>query len=412
MKRAVLLLLTACASQSRPAARPDTETAAAPAPARAAVGRAGPGIPDLVFVLAGQSNMEGGAYVDGRQTPSDDVLAFKPTDLQWKPAVEPLHGAKAVPDLAGFGAGPPWTPSLERPKQLGLGPGVAFGKEMAQRTGKKIGLIPVAVSGASMDMWDPARHSDPSSLYGKMLATVRASGLPVAGVLWFQGEADALGGGGTAGAYAQKLEAFIAAVRRDFGSREIPFVYAQISRFVGADAVNAPFWNFVQEAQRKLGPRLARTAVVTSVDLPLDDPVHLGTEGAKRVGSRFAKAMARILGIPGAPDFGPTLSKIEWEETRRDRIRVTYARVNGALRPSGHVLGFSVAAADGSPGPAVFDASVDLNRRECVIVRLATAAPEGATLSYGRGLDPACDLRDAEDHGAPVFGPHPLDPPP
>ena len=51
-------------------------------------------------------------------------------------------------------------------------------------------------------------------------------------------------------------------------------------------------WNAVQEAQRRLPERVPNTAVVSVIDLELDDAIHVGTQGLKR---------ARAARWPGSP---------------------------------------------------------------------------------------------------------------
>ena len=57
------------------------------------------------------------------------------------------------------------------------------------------------------------------------------------GVLWYQGESDAMGGGPKV--YPKVFSDFIAAVRSDFGQPELPFYYVQIGRFVNGSIPKA-----------------------------------------------------------------------------------------------------------------------------------------------------------------------------
>src|SRR5208282_3684892 len=122
------------------------------------------------------------------------------------------------------------------------------------------------------------------SLYGSMLRQVRLAGGKVKGVLWYQGESDALSGPETSKSYQRVFTDFIASVRSDFGQPELPFYYVQIGRFIsGADPKG---WNTVQEAERLIPDRVPNTAVVSVVDLELDDLIHVGTHGLIRAGRR------------------------------------------------------------------------------------------------------------------------------
>jgi len=56
----------------------------------------------------------------------------------------------------------------------------------------------------------------------------------------------------------------------------------------------------------------------------------------------------------------------------------------------------------------IFDAAVG-NARDTVVLKLAGPVPEKASLWYGYGLDPYCNLTDGADMAVPVFGPIALD---
>ncbi len=163
-----------------------------------------------------------------------------------------------------------------------------------------------------MEQWNPAKKErGGSSLYGSMLRQVKLAGGKVSGVLWYQGESDALGGAWKV--YPKVFTDFIAAVRSDFGQPELPFYYVQIGRFVnGSDPKG---WNAVQDAQRVLVDRVPNTAVVSVIDLELDDCIHVGTQGIKRPAS----------GWPGSPSASCSgrLAQPPRPLTASSRVRTT-----------------------------------------------------------------------------------------
>src|SRR5687767_12953069 len=130
-RRMILLLLLALAPAATSAAAPAT---AAPATRPAAVT-----LPDKshlhLFLMMGQSNMAGrGAVGEEDRTPQPRVLVFT-ADERWEPAVEPI--------------------TRDRKSGLGVGPGLAFGKAMAERDpAVTIGLIPCAVGGTPLSRWE------------------------------------------------------------------------------------------------------------------------------------------------------------------------------------------------------------------------------------------------------------------
>ena len=207
-----------------------------------------------LWVLAGQSNMEGyGALIDVQQ-PSPLVHSFDMAD-RWGAAEEPLHTLVNAADPVH------WPLNAQKvPEQLtgerfenyvvnrkkGAGIGLPFAVEMLQRTGIPVGLIPCSHGGTSMEQWNPAlKDREGESLYGSMYRRARAAGGQVKGVLWYQGESDA--NPRAAAAFLRKFEAFVKAVRADFNQPDLPFYYVQIGRHI--DKNNLVEWNKVQADQ-------------------------------------------------------------------------------------------------------------------------------------------------------------------
>jgi type 1 glutamine amidotransferase len=78
------------------------------------------------------------------------------------------------------------------------------------------------------------------------------------------------------------------------------------------------------------------------------------------------------------------------------------------LKPERHIAGFSIRKEDGTNIPLIFEASVG-KARDTVILKLTGRVPAKASLWYGYGLDPYCNLTDGLDMAVPVFGPIALD---
>jgi type 1 glutamine amidotransferase len=78
------------------------------------------------------------------------------------------------------------------------------------------------------------------------------------------------------------------------------------------------------------------------------------------------------------------------------------------LKPERHIAGFSIRKEDGTALPLIFEACVG-NARDTVVLKLDKPLLEKASLWYGYGLDPCCNLTDGADMAVPVFGPIALD---
>jgi len=411
-----------------------------------------------LWVLAGQSNMQGvGDLID--VTPPHPRVMMLGMDGKWGQAEEPLHWLVDSPDPVH--SGDPKT-RVERSawehktRKKGAGLGLPFAVAMVESTGVPIGLIACAHGGTSMEEWNPAKKEEGGhSLYGSMLRQVNLAGGKVKGMLWYQGESDSMGQGGAWKVYPKVFANFIAAVRADFGQPELPFYYVQIGRFVsGADPTG---WNAVQDAQRLMPERVPNTAVVSVIDLELDDGIHVGTQGMKRTGQRLARiALRELFGHVGATT--PTLDRVTkgpsntvivkfkgvnmsavapssmggmgvgggmggmgpggglrsialTEQAARDGqvSAMSPGDYNGlGLKPERHIAGFSIRKEDGTKIPLIYEAGVG-KAPDTVILKLSGPIPEKAALWYGHGMDPYCNLTDGLDMAVPVFGPIALD---
>ena len=87
-----------------------------------------------IYILMGQSNMAGrGAVEKEDKTPHPRVLMLQTNDT-WVPAIEPL--------------------TRDPNKVHGVGPGLAFGKAMAEKfPNVTIGLVATAVGGTPLSRW-------------------------------------------------------------------------------------------------------------------------------------------------------------------------------------------------------------------------------------------------------------------
>ena len=365
-----------------------------------------------LWVLAGQSNMEGVGNLLDVESPEERVRSFDQTDV-WGQAIEPLHRLVDAADRVHWrknaeGQVAKLTgPALEEyiaKRKKGAGLGLPFAKQILLRTGIPIGLIPCAHGGTSMDQWSPdLKDKQGDSLYGATLRRVIAAGGRVKGLLWYQGESDA--SPKAAPEYSAKMEKLIAAFRQDFAQPDLPFYYVQIGRHV--NYTNADEWNQVQEAERRLESRIPRVGMVPAVDLTLDDGIHVSTPDLKRLGRRLADMVTHDL-YPEVAKYQPYKRGPRPAGAKRDGnvVRILFAEVNGKLITTGRLNGFVICDAAGKPLPIVFHQQIDPADGNAVLLHIGLAPlPAGATVRYGAGRDPYVNLNDELDMGTPVFGP-------
>ena len=397
-----------------------------------------------LWVLSGQSNMVGNGRLEDLETTHELVHNFNMRD-EWQVAEEPLHSLaesidevhwKHASHLLSLWAKPGQQPDgpltgedgarFRKNRQHGAGLALTFSKEMVRRTGIPIGLVPCAHGGtsigpgtASWPGWDPAlKERGRKSLYGAMMERFHVVGGKVKGVLWYQGEADMREE--RASEYAERFRGLIEAIRADFGQPDLPFYYAQIGRYV---TENRMHWNKIQEVQRLAEQTIPNVGMVASVDLGLDDIIHISGNGLKRAGHRFANLVCHDLfpEVEACRDLkrGPRPDRAyvkvnrgrldPWGGDRRT-LYVEFSDVNGQLRSAGRLSGFSIRDTDETEILAIFRAFVDPESPSRVVLELGRGIPNeplppGAKLWYGWGSDPYCNLVDEANMAAPVFGP-------
>ncbi len=351
-----------------------------------------------VWVLGGQSNMQGRGILTEREKPHPLVRAFYMDDA-WRVAEDPLHNMWATVDQVHIdlsGGRPPVD------KVMGTGPGVSFGREMQKLTKIPQGLLVCGHGGTSMAQWSPQlKNKGGASLYGATLRRFRKNGSKVAGIVWYQGESDA---DGTASlVFGQNMIELVRSFRKDLGDGNLPLVMVQLGRVIDPARDPKP-WNLIQETQRTLPQRVKRLATVPAIDLDLEDNIHVRGKEQCVLGRRLARAMHFMLTGKGYPEIQPDKIEIKkgilpdiWTD-----VVVTFKNVAGRLQSKGLAKGFALNTQDYGyradlKGPRVYYRTLVLPNEiyKC-------------RMQYGAGCNPACNVTDSAGRSLPVFGPMPL----
>lgn len=361
-----------------------------------------------VWILAGQSNMEGVGHMtaeDLQFRPQPDVRALFLSN-NWGAAQVPLHdlgGAHfKVHDLL-LGA--------SKPAAVSVGPGLSFALRMKAYTGVPQGLICCAHGATNLAChWDPSIRNlgTDKSLYAAMAQRVTENGGSVRGIFWYQGCSDAENG--ISEVYGANMEQFVAACRADFGEN-LPFVQVQIGR-----TINRPnedycrWWNRIQEQQRLLSQKIPHFCTLSAISKGLDDFIHLDSPSQKALGEEAAEAMYYLVfgtdarGCLPPPDFaGMRVETIDFNNWAVLHLR--YANLHGGLHAQSRPVGFSVIDRRPEHMPQLVY-KVTLEHDEALVHVAATAQElHGLELYYGYGQDPVCNITDAAGRAIPVMGP-------
>ncbi len=357
-----------------------------------------------VWLLGGQSNMQGCGFVPKQPLQADEqVRAFYMND-RWAVAKDPIHNMWECVDQVHIdicGARP-----AKPGRDWGVCPGPAFGNEMRRLTGVPQGLVACAHGGTSMQQWAPGlKKEGGKSLYGATVRRLRKNGGRVAGLVWYQGCSDA--SPGDAKVYTARMKALVAAFRRDAGDSAMPVAIVQLARVVGAGVESVAPWNSIRDQQRRLPGVVKQLTAVPAIDLPLDDGIHISGAGQYVLGRRLAQAMqalraGRKAGLQPPIEF----ANVAIEMVRGAAVAVVeFANVAGGLTAGARPCGFSIVTENSSANQ--FDIQLD-GRKARIRTGLTSEALAGAMLYYGYGTDPYCNITDAAGRSLPALGPVPM----
>jgi hypothetical protein len=233
-----------------------------------------------IFILAGQSNMSGWAPLPDNN-PFDERIFVFGNDYHWRVAREPVDSAyRQVDQVSADG-------------EALFGPSVAFAlASLSRHPDVIIGLVPCAKGSSTILQWQ--RDLSDQSLYGSCFKRALAASAmgKVSGLLFFQGETDALNPDiypypePKPAEWAELFTQFIIDIRNDLGNPELPVVYAQL----GGNSAPEAFSNWDLVKQQQASVRLPLAAMIKTGDLPLLDGLHFTTESYRTIGHRFANA--------------------------------------------------------------------------------------------------------------------------
>jgi hypothetical protein len=221
-----------------------------------------------LFLLIGQSNMAGRGVVEDQDKQPIAGVWMLDKELEWKPAVDPMH--------------------FDKPAIIGAGLGRSFARTLLRlEPNAQIGLIPAAFGGTSLEEWAPG-----GKLFNDAVARTKAalkSGR-LRGILWHQGEADS-SEAGKATSYSERWVRFITALRSEVG--DVPVVVGQLGEFFGKKGESLA--GVVNDQLASLPRKASRVAFVSSEGLThKGDDVHFDSPSLREFGRRYAHAYLQL----------------------------------------------------------------------------------------------------------------------
>lgn len=233
---------------------------------------AAPTPPFDIVLLAGQSNMIGLDTYDGLGTHDNWTFQWN-QDSQLTSASTPLDHVNATAGTMGLD--------------------ITFSADYrAANPNRRLLLVPSAEgsSGFSDNRWNQGDDMYQNAVTRTNAAMANLPGSRIVGILWLQGEQDALNSmSGTA--YAAALDAMIAAMRSDIiGAANAPFV---VGEFLDIANASFPTETEIRAAILDTPNRVANTVAATSAGLTDGgDGLHFDAASLRTMGERMYAAWA------------------------------------------------------------------------------------------------------------------------
>jgi sialate O-acetylesterase len=233
--------------------------------------------------------------------------------------------------------------------------------------------------------------NSPTVLWNGMIAP--AAGLPLAGVIWYQGESNVA----RASEYRTLFPAMIRGWRSAWGAPALPFLFAQLPNFAAAGAATAPLgqsdWAELRDAQAG-ALRLPATGMAVTIDVGERDDIH--PRNKHDVGRRLALAALAGIYKRDVIASGPRFASAA---RAAGALRLRFTNVaSGLLTADGAApKGFLLAGADRVWHAA--DAAIDGD----TVVLSSRDVPEPVAARYAWGNAPAATLMNQADLPAAPF---------
>lgn len=228
-----------------------------------------------LYLLIGQSNMAGRGIIEPQDTVTDPNVFMLDKQNKWVPAKSPIHFDKTV---------------------AGTGLGLTFGKAMAKKNNKKIGLIPCAVGGTNISMWMPSAYdkitnSHPYDDAIKRTKIAMQHG-KLKGILWHQGEGDS--SKERAPLYEQRFDSLLLNLQKELfvDIHKLPIVLGELGQFYCEKNPEAKKINHVLKF---ISNKHTNIALASSKGLThKGDTIHFDAASQRELGKRFAAKMSKL----------------------------------------------------------------------------------------------------------------------
>ncbi len=264
-----------------------------------------------------------------------------------------------------------------------------YGAALASYEAARAGLTDQAALRKPEVPTDPLLYM-PGVFYNGMVVPLRP--FPIAGVVWYQGESNAVNAGYQV--YGRLLTALIRNYRRDWGREDLPFLVVQLPGCGPAttDPNGWGGWMAVQEGQL-YAASLPKVGLAVTIDLGDGENIH--PQRKKEVGERLALAALAIAYDKKVSFSGPIFQSAT-VEGNKVRLKFNHAE-SGLEARGGELKGYAIAGADRK----FVWAQAGIDGRDVIVTSSLVAAP--LAVRYGCSMLPECNLYNQDGLPAAPF---------
>ena len=221
------------------------------------------------FLLLGQSNMAGRGFIHEVPPIFNERIQML-RNGRWQMMTEPINYDRPVSGISLAGSfADAWC---------------------RQNQEDKIGLIPCAEGGSTLDEWavDQVlfRHAITEAKFAMETSELT-------GILWHQGESDSMNGGYKV--YYQKLLSIIEALRKELNAPDIPLIIGGLGDFLGKEGFgkNCTEYNLINQELQKFAFEQDNCYFVTAEGLTSNpDGIHIDAISQRKFGLRYYEAFS------------------------------------------------------------------------------------------------------------------------
>lgn len=221
-------------------------------------------------LMIGQSNMAGRGFLDEVPTICNERIQML-RNGRWQMMTEPINYDRPV---------------------AGVGLAGSFAAMWCMENQEdKIGLIPCAEGGSSLDDWAIDKILFKNAVSQAKFAIQDSE---LIGILWHQGENDSYGGNYQT--YYKKLQVIVETLRKELDVPEIPFVMGGLGDFLGKSGfgLNCTEYKLVNHELTKFAREKENTYFVTAEGLTSNpDGIHMNAVSQRKFGIRYYEAFSK-----------------------------------------------------------------------------------------------------------------------